>query len=130
MKKEVLSNRKYKLFLAVLKYLPYLLMLIDIVNTYAQLPIVAYVGGVSYLGIVFMWLTSTFFRFCSYHRIPLYYLFVNNTLVLFRDYFSMNTTTIDHHLATVGITAIVLTFIYILEKGDEPSFIDNKTTSA
>ena len=54
MKEEVLSKSKYKLFLAVLKYLPYLLMLIDIVNTYTQLPVVAYVGGVSYLGIVFM----------------------------------------------------------------------------
>jgi hypothetical protein len=122
--REVLSRSKYKLFLTVLKYLPYLLMLIDIVNTYAGKPIVSFIGGVSYLGIMFMWLTSTFFRFCAYHRIPLYYLLMNNTLTLFRDYFGMCTDRLDKHLATAGMTAMILTFIYIIEKGDERTFID------
>ena len=47
--------------------------------------------------------------------------------MLFRDYFGMHTEIVDGHLATAGMTAMILTFIYIIEKGDERTFIDSQS---
>ena len=125
------SKRRYRQFLLVLKYLPYILMLIDIINTFSQRePLVAYVGGVSFLGILFMWITSRIFMFCRYHRVPLYYLLANNLLTLAHDYFDMRTIQLDKYLAVAGLTAVALTFIYLIEKKNEFVIADPEESSA
>lgn len=120
MKNQSISKGRYKQFLILLKYLPYILMMIDIINSFTnRVPIVSYVGGVSFLGILFMWITSRIFMFCRYHRIPLYYMLVNNLLTLAHDFFNMNTFSLDKYLAVAGVTAVGLTFVYLIERGDE-----------
>ena len=89
---EVLRKRRsVKVFLLIIKYLLYLIMLLDWANTFLctfgiRLVVLSYIGGTSYLILLSMLLVSWVFDFCSYHRVPIYYILVNNTLILY-DYY-------------------------------------------
>lgn len=88
---ENLRRRKYKFFLVIIKYLPYLIMLLDWLHTFScvfgkQWVAISYIGGTSYLVLLSMLLISYVFEFYSYHRVSLYYILLNNTLVLY-DYY-------------------------------------------
>lgn len=119
-----LSVSKYKVFLIIIKYLPYLIMLLDWVNTSLcmfgkQVIAVSYIGGTSYLVLLSMLLTSYVFNFCSYHRVPLYYILINNTIVLYDYYIGIpipDKGMLDLNIALVGATILVMTLLYIKEK--------------
>lgn len=115
---------KYKAFLVLLKCLPYLIMLMDWANTFLcmfgkEFAWLSYVGGTSYLVLLFMWVASFVFNFCSYHRVPLWYIFVNNSLVLYDTYIGLpldNKELLDLNLVLVGGTIVLMTILYIREK--------------
>lgn len=50
-----------------------------------DLPILSYLGGSSILTLLFLYLSSYVFKFCSWHRMFLHYIVVNN-IVNFYDY--------------------------------------------
>ena len=75
----------YKIEIYILKVIPVVLALICFLNTVLcyfgiDLPILTYVGGVSFLTIGFLYLSSYAFKFCSYHRMFLHYIVVINVL--------------------------------------------------
>lgn len=117
-------RRKHKVFLLMIKYLPHLIMLIDVLHTFScmfgrQEVVLSYIGGTSYLVLLSMLLTSYVFNFCSYHRIPLYYILVNNTLVLYDYYVGLpisNKGMLDLNLVLIGGTIILMTILYCKEK--------------
>lgn len=123
-REEKLGRNKYKLFLLIIKYLPYLIMLLDWINTFScvfgkQWVAISYIGGTSYLVLLSMLLTSYVFEFCSYHRVPLYYILLNNTLVLYDYYIGIpisNKGMLDVNLTLIGATIIVMTILYWKEK--------------
>lgn len=85
------SKRLYKAFLLLLKFLPLLLALVSVLNTVLSffaidLVILSYIGSVSLLPLVFMYLAAFVFRFCLYHRIFLDYTVVS-TLITVYDYY-------------------------------------------
>ena len=71
----------YKVTVIVLKILPILLAFITLLNSILSyfnidLVILSYIGGVSLITILFIYIASYTFRFCKYYRIFLYYIVV------------------------------------------------------
>lgn len=77
------SKRLYKIEIGILKLLPFIISILYFVNTLfslfaVDLPFLSYFSGLSLLPWIFILLSSFVFRFCIYHRIPLYYILVND----------------------------------------------------
>ena len=68
----------YKVTVIVLKILPMLLAFITLLNSILfyfniDLVILSYIGGVSLITILFIYIASYTFKFCEYHRMFIHY---------------------------------------------------------
>lgn len=84
----------YKIELYLLKVLPMLLAAIYLVNTVLSyydtiIPALSYIGGLSFIPLVFMYVSSYVFRFCSYHRMFLHYIVVNDSVNIVDYYYTL-----------------------------------------
>ena len=86
-------NIKYlhKLLLITLKVIPMLLALLCLLNTTLSyfgidLVIISYIGGVSVLPLMFLYISSYAFKFCEYHRMFLHYVTFNWIINIY-DYY-------------------------------------------
>lgn len=80
-----IDKKWYKVTLGLLKVIPMLLATCDALNTLTcllgyDLVILSFLGGVSFLTLAFIYLVSYVFRFCTYHRMFLHYILVNNII--------------------------------------------------
>jgi len=76
------SRCLYKIVLYLIKVTPMIISFGYLLNTVLSyfcidLPIISYFVGVSLITIVFLYLTSIAFRFCSYHRMFIHYITLN-----------------------------------------------------
>lgn len=81
----------HKLLLITLKVIPMLLALICLLNTTLSyfgidLVLFSYIGGVSVLPLLFLYISSYAFKFCEYHRMFLHYITLNWLLNIY-DYY-------------------------------------------
>ena len=81
----------HKIQLWVLKVIPMVLSLIVLLNiilSYLNVDtfILSYLGGVSLLPMIFLYISSYAFKFCSYHRLFLHYISLNWILNIY-DYY-------------------------------------------
>jgi len=88
----------YKLELICIKVIPYLIALCYVGNTissyvYKELPIFSFVGSLSILPMLFLYLSSFVFRFCIYHRLPLYYCFISDCISFYDLYVGISVST-------------------------------------
>ena len=89
---ELLRNKYlYKIFLAVLKYIPMVLGILNIISTLLNLigvrsVLLSYVGGTSFIFIGLLYIMSYLFNFCYLYRIPLYYLTSIIIINIFRTF--------------------------------------------
>jgi hypothetical protein len=109
-----LKRSNYKIFLFINKYLPYVMSLLYMVNTLLSLfgidlIIFSMLGGLSLLPIIYFISVSFTFKYCLYHRLPIYYIILNDSI-----------NWLDYH---IGIPiadmyfiagSIVLMFIFIV----------------
>ena len=84
-------NLSHKSFLIILKYLPYFIASGYALTTFGDffeydLLGLGYLFNVSLSAWLFMLLTSYVFKYCSIHRLPLYYIAVNDILNI-TDYY-------------------------------------------
>ena len=92
MEEEVsLSKLLYKIELLAIKYIPVVIAFIYFLSSVLscvniEAPILSYIGGMSLLTIIFLYLTSYVFRFCEYHRLPLHYIVVSD-VINYIDYY-------------------------------------------
>lgn len=82
---ENLNKSLYKIELYLLKVIPMIMAAICLVNTvlfYLGIDaiILTYLGGISFLTIGFLYLSSYVFKFCEYHRMFLHYIVIINVL--------------------------------------------------
>ena len=75
----------YKLELLVLKSLPITIAICYLINTILSyfkidLVILSIIGGLSILPIIFILISSFVFKFCIYHRLPIYYIIVSDII--------------------------------------------------
>ena len=118
------ERRLYKVMLLVLKVIPMLLALIAIIGMMLDFlgkdsSILSFIGGVSFLPLLFLYLASYVFRFCEYHRMFLHYVVANN-LLTYADYYIglpiENTTLFMLHVILVGIFLFLVLYFYRREK--------------
>ena len=81
----MIEKQLYKLELLLIKSLPLgiaLCYLLNSVLSYFKInaPILSYLGGMSVLPVIFILVSSFVFKFCVYHRLPIYYIIVSDIL--------------------------------------------------
>lgn len=81
----------HRILLVYLKVIPMLLAFIYALNTLfsyfgIDLELLSYIGGVSILPMIFIYLASYAFRFCKYHRMFIHYILFNWLLNIY-DYY-------------------------------------------
>lgn len=122
MNNHVLKSRfLYKLTSIVIKYLPFVLMFIQIILLILNfmgivVPVLSLVGGTSLLFIFVLYLLSYLFQYCSLYRMPLWY---NLTIGVIATLKSIGLITLDTlgiyrliAFITGGFLLILIYFIY------------------
>lgn len=114
-------NRKYlyKVFLITLKVLPYLIAVSYIVFTLGfyfgvELNVLGYFSSCSILTWLLLYISSFVFGFCSYHRVPLYYVLLNDVLNVVDTYIGLPIETNDFfvlHIALLGVAMLLYVFL-------------------
>ena len=84
-------NLSHKSFLIILKYIPYFLACgyaISTLGDFFEYDLIGlgYICNVSIFSWIFMLLTSFIFKYCYIHRLPLYYIVINDLLNI-TDYY-------------------------------------------
>ena len=114
-----LKRNNYKAFLFINKYLPYVLSLLYMVNTLLSLfgidlIIFSMLGGLSLLPIIYFIIISFTFGYCLYHRLPIYYLILNDTITWLDYYIGIPIPDIYFIAGSIVLMFIVITIIIIL----------------
>lgn len=125
LRSNALQKSLYKIELYIIKVIPYVLALFYLLNTilsyfYIDIPLISYIAGISLLPLLFLYITSFVFNFCTYHRLPIYYIFVNWLIVVldyYLDFTKYYETTVLISLITAGIT--ILSIVYLKFKNNE-----------
>ena len=119
-----LKRSNYKIFLFINKYLPYVISLLYMVNTLLylcgiDLMIFSILGGMSVLPMIYFISVSFTFGYCLYHRLPLYYVVLNDTINWIEYTIGIpipDVMFISISLILIFITIITSTILYLKEK--------------
>ena len=111
----------YKIELYLLKVLPMLLAAIYLVNTVLSyydiiIPALSYIGGLSFIPLVFMYVSSYVFRFCSYHRMFLHYIVVNDSVNIVDYYYTLPTSDWElfvMQMSIAGVSLFIILYLYV-----------------
>lgn len=115
------KESKYKLLILVLKFIPMLTALCYMTSTifnyfdYNIEPL-SNIGGMSLLTWIFIYLASVVFKFCSYHRMFLWYILVDDLFNIIDYYWSIPISTdniLMLHNIWIGITLFVILILYV-----------------
>lgn len=114
-----LEKSLYKIELYLIKVIPVILSGVALLNTilsyfYIDIPLLSYLGGVSVLTILFLYISSYVFRFCNYHRMFIHYITINWILNIIDYYIGIPVSDKRMFLIYLVITGIVL-FIVLYE---------------
>lgn len=117
---ENLKVSMYKMEVYLLKIIPVILAIGDLANTLLSLfeisaPVISYIGGISFLSLAFLYISSYVFRFCEWHRMPLHFIVVNNLINIYDWYIGIPIGLIDMllvELVLVGITIILTVYLH------------------
>ena len=119
-----LKRSNYKIFLFINKYLPYVISLLYMVNTLLylfgiDLVVFSILGGMSILPMIYFISVSFTFKYCLYHRLPLYYVILNDSINWLEYTIGIpitNTMFISISLILMLLTIIISTILYLKEK--------------
>lgn len=112
---------EYKLLIIVLKFIPMLTALCYMSSTifnyfgYNIEPL-SNVGGMSLLTWLFIYLASIVFNFCSYHRVFLWYIFIDDIFNIIDYYITIPISTdniLMLHNIFIGITLFTVLILYV-----------------
>lgn len=120
---EVKSRNKYlyKIEIGLLKILPMLVALIYFTNSILaqyeiDVPILSYIGGMSIIPIIFIYISSYVFKFCSYHRMFLHYIVLVDVINVYDYYIGIGLHYRDMISIHCIIAAITLFFVLYLHR--------------
>ena len=115
------KRSEYKLLIIVLKFIPMLTALCYMSSTifnyfgYNIEPL-SNIGGMSLLTWLFIYLASIVFNFCSYHRVFLWYIFIDDIFNII-DYYIIIPISTDNilmlHNIFIGITLFTVLILYV-----------------
>ena len=81
--------------------------------------IFSFIGGVSLLPLLFLYLASYVFRFCEYHRMFLHYVVANNILTYSDYYIGLpidNAALFMIHVFLIGVFLFLVLYFYRRER--------------
>ena len=115
------SKDLYKVFLLILRGIPYIIALCYVVVTAAfyfglELNVIGYIGSCSIMTWVFLYVSSFVFKFCKYHRTPLYYVLLNDIINVIDTYIGIPISTSNFfvlHIAILGAIVIIYSYLRI-----------------
>lgn len=110
-----------------------LLAAIYLINTVLSyydiiMPALSYIGGLSFIPLVFMYISSYVFRFCSYHRMFLHYIVVNDVINLIDYYYTLPISDWELfilHMGIAGISLFIILYLYV-ENNKKPTGKDSR----
>ena len=115
------KRSEYKLLIIVLKFIPMLTALCYMSSTifnyfgYNIEPL-SNIGGMSLLTWLFIYLASIVFNFCSYHRVFLWYIFIDDIFNIIDYYITIPISTdniLMLHNIFIGITLFIVLILYV-----------------
>lgn len=80
--------------------------------------ILSYLGGASFLTLVFLYVSSYVFKFCTYHRICLHYVTVMNIISLIDLYVGIPVNNIGLLIISLALTAAFICLIFYFYKNE------------
>lgn len=121
MEEKLLNKRIYKIELYLLKIIPYLIMLCYFVNTTLSynginISLPSLIGGLSLFPWIFLYLSSYTFRFCFYHRLPLFYVLISDGIAYYDIEYGVpiaDRTLFSLNCIIAGITIFIIAFCKI-----------------
>ena len=117
---EMLNKKTVKIFVLVTKYLPMLIAIIHFLNTtisffYGNDIPLNYLGGVSLLPVLYLYLASYTFKLCEYYRMFLHYIVICNLLSIYDFYIGVPLTDVNFYLLFILITIITMFVVIYLK---------------
>ena len=133
MEEKRLNKTLYLIEIKLLKFIPYLTALFYVLNTILSYfnidcSMFSILAGHSIISILFMLLSSYVFKFCEYHRIPLYYMIVTECINLYDWYIGIpieNKEILILHLILAGITMFVILYLHLKSRSNEKCYNNN-----
>lgn len=111
----------YKIEIYLLKILPALIACIYLINIFLsyfciEIKALNYLGHLSIIPMIFIFISSYVFKFCEYHRVPLYYIIANNTISIIDLYLGIPVTNYELlmiHSLIAGLSIIIIIVLYV-----------------
>lgn len=120
------SKTLYKVEIGLLKIIPMVLAGIYLSNTILSyfldidLIILSYIGGISLLPLIFLYLSSYVFRFCIYHRVFLHYIAINELILILDTHIGLPISNLEYFCLQMSIFGISLfLFLYLYVKSNK-----------
>lgn len=120
MEEKQVNKTLYRLLLLVAKVIPMLLAFLHFVNIlfgYFNIDstILTYLGGISFLPILFLYITSYALKFCAYHRMFIHYCVITNIINIYDEYIGINIDN-ERYVMLLLILTIIMLFITLYLK--------------
>lgn len=118
-----LDKSLYKIEIYTIKIIPIVLALICFLNTLLcylgiDLIVLTYIGGISFITLGFLYLSSFVFRFCNYHRMFLHYITIVNILSYIDMEYEIPLSNFSLHILYTSLF-LLFTFIFLYLKLNE-----------
>ena len=120
------SKTLYKIEIGLLKIIPMVLAGIYLSNTILSyfldidLIILSYIGGISLLPLIFLYLSSYVFRFCIYHRVFLHYISINEIILILDTHIGLPISDLEYFCLQMSIFGLSLfLFLYLYVKSNK-----------
>lgn len=118
------SKMLYKIELLLLKTIPMLMALCSVSNSilsYLDIEVVIlnYIGGVSILPLIFLYLSSYVFKFCEYHRMFLHYLLITDIINVYDYHVGFPLDDLEYlclHMIVTAISLFMVLYLYMKRK--------------
>lgn len=115
----------HNLEIKTLKVIPMLLSLVALLNTILsyfgiEVPLLSYIGGVSILPLIFLYLSSYAFQFCECHRMFLHYVSVTWILNIIDYYWGIPVSDKGMFLIYMTISGVflfVILYMHLRKQG-------------
>ena len=118
------SKILYKIELFLLKIIPMLMAVCSACNSILsyfdiEVTIINYIGGVSLLPLIFLYLSSYVFKFCTYHRMFLHYLLITDIINIYDYHIGIPLDNLEYlclHMIVTAISMFIVLYLYMNRK--------------
>ena len=118
MEEKQVNKTLYRLLLLAAKVIPMLLAFLHFVNIlfgYFNIDstILTYLGGISFLPILFLYITSYALKFCAYHRMFIHYCVITNVINIYDEYIGINIDNERYVMLLLILTIMLFITLYL-----------------